>query len=130
MKKLMLLPIGLALAGLVSVAVPSLAGATAPTPGSFSPDSGQGCSGDACIYLSTPSGGTVYVLAWPYNVSFYGHFELTVPSGTQYNTAAKTWTPGTSDEYEWSNLTASVGQYCVTAWSGTTSLGTACESVE
>lgn len=127
----MLLPVGLVMAGLLSVGTPSLAGATTTAnPGSASPDSAQGCSGDTCLYLSTPSGGTVYVVGWPYDASFYGHFELAVPGGGVYNTSAQTWTPGTSDAYEWSGLTATIGQYCVTAWTGDDNLGTACELVE
>lgn len=81
------------------------------------------------MYLSTPSGGTVYVDAWAYSTSFYGHWELVTPAGT-YNSPAETWTASPSDDYRWSSLTAYVGSYCVTAWSGSANLGTACESVE
>lgn len=127
MKKWILRSAVLAAAGALSIVAP-LAGTTADA-SLINPDSAQGCSGNTCMYLSTPSGGTVYVDAWAHSTSFYGHWELVTPAGT-YNSPAETWTASPSDEYQWSSLTADVGSYCVTGWSGSNNLGTACESVE
>ena len=43
-----------------------IANAATPTNSSTSirPYSAQGCSGNTCIYLSTPSSGTVFVQGW------------------------------------------------------------------
>ena len=43
------------------------AGATTVS-SSIVPYSAQSCAGDVCMYLSTPSGGTVKVEGWPYSM--------------------------------------------------------------
>lgn len=132
MKKLFASATVIAVALLTSVAIPSESQAaqtnTTKTP-TIQPYAAQGCSGDTCIYLSTPSGGTVYVQGWAYSTDFYGYFRLTTPSGTYYS-GTHTWLGGKGNWIEWSGLSAIVGQYCVTGFtSGGVSEGTACESV-
>jgi hypothetical protein len=117
----------------IGVVTPSFA---APSPSvntisstSIQPLSAQGCSGDVCIYLSTPSSGTVYVQGWAYTANFYGHFQFSAPSGT-FNSATLTWLTGKGNYAQLSNVPAIVGTYSVTAWtSAGANLGTACEKV-
>lgn len=107
--------------------------ATTPA-ASVRPLASSGCAGDACISLTTPSGGKVSVHAWAYDSKFYGHFELTGPDGLlkNYPTSGNEWFYAGGSGPTWS-VNAVVGQYCVTAWQdygGYTSLGKACENVE
>ena len=93
------------------------------------PYTSQGCSGNTCIYLSTPSGGKLLVEGWAYASNFYGYFRLTTPSVTYYS-ATQTWLRGKGNYASWPGLTAVVGQYCVTGYTSTgTFEGTACENV-
>lgn len=117
----------------LGVAAPSFA---SPSPSvntissaSIQPFAAQGCSGDACIYLSTPASGTVYVQGWAYNTNFYGHFQFSTPSGS-FNSATLTWLAGKGNYAQLSSVPAIVGTYCVTAWtSAGANLGTACEKI-
>jgi hypothetical protein len=96
---------------------------------SIQPYSAQSCSGNTCMFLSTPLGGTVTVQGWAYGTSFYGYFYLTAPSGTYYS-ATKTWLGAMGNWAQWSNIPAIVGQYCVTGYSSTGIFeGTVCNSV-
>ena len=129
MKKLITIWLGVFLAGAMTIVMPSVAGAApAPTGNSVGPLSAESCGGDMCMYLSTPSGGTVYVKAWPYTFGFYGHFELVAPSGT-YNSPAASYPAGLTGAYTFNNIPAVVGPYCVTGWSGSVNEGTVCNSV-
>lgn len=94
------------------------------------PFAAQGCSGDVCIYLSSPSGGAVYVQAWAYSSSFYGYFHLSGPNGLSTNSSTITWIGGKGNYNQWSEISAVVGQYCVTGYSYGEEIGKACESVE
>jgi hypothetical protein len=118
----------------VALAVAPASAATAPA-ASVRPLASSGCAGDACISLTTPSGGKVSVHAWAYDAEFYGHFEVTGPDGLLKNspTSGAQWFYAGGSGPTWS-VNAVVGQYCVTAWKyyggQTTSLGRACENVE
>jgi hypothetical protein len=103
------------------------AGATTVS-NSIVPYSAQSCAGDVCMYLSTPSGGTVKVEGWPYSMGFYGHFQLTTP-GSNYNSPAASWPAGTAGMYTFTNIPAIVGQYCIIGWSGGINEGKVCNSV-
>lgn len=132
MKKLFASVTAITFVLMLSVAVPSESQAaqtsTTTTP-TIQPYAAQGCSVNTCMYLSTPSGGTVIVQGWAYSTSFYGYFRLTAPSGTYYG-ATQTWLGGKGNYTQWSGVPAIVGQYCVTGFtSGGVSEGTACESV-
>jgi len=86
------------------------------------------------MYLSTPLNGTVYVQAWAYSSNFFGHFELKGPNKLDKNGNDQTWYTGKRNFYQWSNIPAVVGQYCVIGWTkngnGTyTKNGQPCESV-
>lgn len=103
----------------------------------YIPDAAQGCSGDACIWLGTPSGGKVVIhgCAWKSALT-NGYIQISGPAPQlpQYS-ATKRW-PSTShyctggDEYFSVTVTAVVGQYCSTSWNNKIYDGTACESVE
>jgi hypothetical protein len=96
---------------------------------SIQPYTAQGFSVNTCVFLSTPSGGTVVVQGWAYSTSFYGYFRLTTPSGTFYS-ATQTWLGGKGNYTQWSGVSAIVGQYCVTGFTSTgINQGTACEWV-
>ena len=93
------------------------------------PYTSQGCSVNTCIYLSTPSAGTLLVEGWAYSTNFYGYFRLTTPSGTYYS-VTQTWLGGKGNWAPWSSIPAKTGQYCVTGYTSTgTFEGTACENV-
>lgn len=118
---------------IVNVVVPSgsqAAQTSSTTTSAIRPYAAQGCSSNTCIYLSTPSGGTVIVQGWAYNTNFYGYFRITTPSGTYYS-ATLTWLGGKGNYAQWSGISAIVGQYCVTGFtSGGINEGTACENVQ
>lgn len=98
----------------------------------------QGCSGDACIWLSSPYNylGTMVVdvhgCAW--KTSVYGHIAISTPNGG-YSSGANKWWYSTShyctggDEYYSIRTRATVGSYCSTTYNGSQYDGTACESV-
>ncbi|HEY4898704.1 MAG TPA: hypothetical protein VIH79_03180, partial [Candidatus Nanopelagicaceae bacterium] len=96
---------------------------------SIQPYSAQSCSGNTCMFLSTPSGGAVTVQGWAYGTSFYGYFYLTAPSGTYYS-PTQTWLGGKGNWAQWPGIAAIAGQYCVTGYSSTNIFeGTVCNSV-
>lgn len=133
MKKLFAGTSALIMVIMVSVVTPSVAQAAQPDIGtkapSIQPYAAQGCHANTCMYLSTPSGGTVYIQGWAYDTSFYGYFRFTTPSGTFYS-ATQTWFGGRGNYAQVSNIPAIVGQYCVTGFTSTgSSQGTACEYV-
>ncbi len=116
---------------LFGVAGPAAAAAVQAAPPSTQPViplTARGCGGDVCMYLSTPSGGYVYVQAWAYDVGFHGHFHLVGPDGITQNSPAGTW-PAGGTRYTFYTVPAIVGTYCVTGWSGTIDEGTACEAL-
>jgi hypothetical protein len=94
------------------------------------PVAAQGCNGDACMFLSTPSGGKVYVKAWAYDQTFTGHFHLSGPNGLSRNSPVEQWIGGGVNSYTFSDIPAVVGQYCVTAIHNGVNIGRPCESVE
>jgi hypothetical protein len=110
----------------------AVAPASAATAASVRPLASSGCAGDACISLTTPSGGKVTARGWAYDAKFYGHIELTGPDGLLKNSGTGWYYAGGAGA-SWS-VNAVVGQYCITAWQyyggQTTSLGRACENVE
>ena len=116
----------------MSIAAPSSSQAAllrSTTSALIQPYNSQGCSVNTCIYLSTPSGGTLLVEGWAYASNFYGYFRLTTPSVTYYS-ATQTWLGGKGNYASWPGVTAVVGQYCVTGYTSTgTFEGTACENV-
>lgn len=132
MKKIFASATAIAVTLVLSIAVPSesqAAQTSTTTTSTIQPYAAQGCSVNTCMYLSTPSGGTVFVQGWAYNTNFYGYFRLTAPSGTYYS-ATLTWLGGKGNYAQWSGVPAIVGQYCVSGFtSGGVSEGTACESV-
>jgi hypothetical protein len=101
------------------------------------PLSAEGCSGDACIHLSTPSGGQVTIHGCAWKSSFSGHIRISGPSGTGLPafSSTKTWNSTShyctgTDEYFSVTVPAVVGQYCSTSFKGSSYDGTACENVE
>jgi hypothetical protein len=94
------------------------------------PMDAQKCNGNMCMYLSTPSSGTVYVSGWVANSGFTGYFELKGPGGLD--------TRSTPNQYfavgygiRWNNVSAVVGQYCVYAYSIYSGpQGQACANIE
>jgi len=108
-----------------------IANAATPTNSSTSirPYSAQGCSGNTCIYLSTPSSGTVFVQGWAYGTSFVGYFKLTTPTIT-VTSPTQTWLGSKGNYFQVSGISAVVGPYCVAGYSsGGMFEGKACESV-
>ena len=97
----------------------------------------EGCSGDACIWLGSPSGGqvTVHGCAWKTTVNS-GFVEISGPGGTglPIDSSTGTWhSTGHyctgADQYFSVTVSAVVGQYCATMWNGSSYDGTACENV-
>lgn len=132
MKKLLASASALTIAIMISIAMPSVSQAAplgTTSVALIQPYAAQGCSGDTCMYLSSPSGGTVLIQAWAYSANFYGYFVLSAPSGTYYS-ATQTWLGGKGNYALWSGIPAIVGPYCVTGYTSTgTFEGTACENV-
>lgn len=100
------------------------------------PQVARGCSGDACIWLGTPSGGQVVIHGCAWKSAFTGYIQISGPAGQLPKfSVTKKW-PSTSnyctgsDVYFSVTVTAVVGQYCSTSWKGGNYGGTACESVE
>lgn len=150
----LILPVVAALASVLTVPVaasaatahvaPASATAHVATPAgaaahrSAIPEVARGCSGDACIWLSTPythlgtSVVDVHGCAWKSTV--YGHIAISTPGGG-HNSATKTWFSTSNyctggDDYYKITVTAIVGSYCSTTWNGSQFDGTACESVK
>lgn len=95
------------------------------------PFSATGCGGDACMFLSDiSSGATVFVDAWAYNSTFFGHFDLTRNGSVIARSANITFDAG-GNAWRFNNISAIVAEYCVVGWtSGGTFKGRACEAVE
>lgn len=143
--RLILIPVLFALASVV--AVPISASAVVHTPAAAHirgraaspiPLQASGCSGDACIWLGTPSNGLVTIHGCAWKTPFYGHIQLSGPSGTGLpaNSSTKIWAstshycaPGSGDQYFSKTVSAVAGQYCSTSWNGGSYDGTACETV-
>jgi hypothetical protein len=83
---------------------------------------------NTCMYLWTPSSGTLFVQGWAYTTNFYDYFQFSTPKGSFYS-ATQTWLGGKGNYAQVSNLVATVETYCVTGWSGGVSIGKACENV-
>ena len=115
--------------GAANQAGASVAGRNVASATPNAPLTAQGCAGDVCMFLSSPSNGYAYVTAWAYTKTFYGHFHLTGPDGLSRNSPATTWKAGGPGWYS-GIFQAIVGKYCGTAWHYTTDLGTACENIE
>lgn len=134
---------GVALAtGLVATA-PSAMAATAPAAHSSvarssataTPAAAEGCAGDVCMYLNTPSGGSDSAHAWLYSTTYGGYFVFTGPNGLRRQSATQTWYGGGANgtNYYPGSFSAVVGQYCFQFFqvvSGHTySQGKACENI-
>lgn len=120
---------GILLLGTVVPAASANAATQSPSSSSIQPLAAQGCSGDSCIYLSTPSGGTVFTQSWAYDTTFYGYFRVSTPSG-YITSPTQTWLAGKGNYFQVNGISAIVGQYCSTAYTSSgSSLGTACENV-
>ena len=103
----------------MSIAAPSSSQAAplrTTTSALIQPYNSQGCSVNTCLYLSTPSGGTLLVEGWAYSTNFYGYFVLTAPSGT-HNSPTQTWLGGKGNWASWPGIPAKTGQYCLTGYS-------------
>jgi hypothetical protein len=123
----------LSLGGLAAAAPASASAATGPAANPKISLHAQGCAGDVCIYLSTPSSnGYVFIQAWAYDASFDGHFEITGPGGRVNYSPNAIW-PAGEVAYQDNGIRAIVGQYCAIAWAyvgGTWhNIGRACESI-
>ena len=116
----------LVISALAPIVVPI--SAQAATNASVVPLSAQSCTAHVCMFLSTPSAGKVTVEGWPYDIGFYGHFQLTTP-GANYNSPSGSWSQGLAGMYTFTNIPAIVGQYCIIGWSGTINEGRVCNSV-
>jgi hypothetical protein len=96
----------------------------------------QGCSGDACIQLGTPSGGKAALHGCAWKSAFTGHIQLSGPaSQLPKNSPTQRWASTShyctgGDQYYGVTITATVGQYCSTSWNGGNYDGTACESIK
>jgi hypothetical protein len=94
------------------------------------PFSASGCTNNVCMYLSTPSGGTVYIQGWAWKHNFTGHFHLSGP-GISSDSATTTWIAGGSNWNQWNGVSAVVGQYCIGGYATDGSYeGTACENIK
>jgi hypothetical protein len=140
----LILPV-IAAAAMLSVAPIAASAATAPaaqthtithTTDAAPPPQAQGCSGDACIWLGTPSGGKAGLHGCAWKSAFTGHIQLSGPaSQLPKNSATQRWASTShyctgGDQYYGVTITATVGQYCSTSWNGGNYDGTACESIE
>lgn len=94
--------LALSTGGVIAAATPAFAAAT-------------GCSDlRVCMYLSTPSNGHVYVQGWADHVSMTGYMTLTGPNGFKSRSATIYWKADKGNYEQWNNVSAVVGQYCVT----------------
>lgn len=133
MKKLLVSASAITLITIIGVAIPPTSQAAQPATimaTSIQPYQAQGCITNTCMFLSTPASGTVYVQGWAYSTSFYGYFRLTSPNGTLYS-ATQTWLGGKGNYMQWSDIPATVGQYCVTGFTSVgINQGTVCKNVQ
>lgn len=96
----------------------------------------RGCSGNACIWLGTPSGGKVTVHGCAWKTTIYGHITLSGPAPQlPQNSVSGTWHATShyctgGDQFMSRTVNATVGQYCATVWQAGNYDGTACESVK
>jgi hypothetical protein len=91
--------------------------------------SATGCNGNVCMFLSTPSGGGVYIQAWARNTSFYGNFDLVGPGGLYRHGSTQWWYAGSHPNVQQWNESAVVGKYCVSGWDNGTRIGYPCLSI-
>lgn len=116
--------------GSLATALPASAATT--TTHAVIPFASQGCSGDVCISLSTPSNGKVTIRVWAYDTTFYGEFKLTGPRALVKTSPLNVNHAGGAG-HTWV-VNAVVGKYCATAYAYVNEewidLGTACENVE
>lgn len=93
-----------------------------------------GCSGDVCIYLGDPSGGTVEVKAWASVYQFYGSFDLISEYSGTKTAGPQTWYAGgttNTANYAYAYFPAIYGSFCVKGYDPQgTSYGEACEYIE
>ena len=116
---------------LITLASLGIANASLTSSGSSSviPFDATGCSSNICIYLSTPSSGTVYVQGWARSTSFYGALVVTTPT-ISATSPIQNWLGSKGNYFQVNGISAIVGQYCVAGYtSGGTFEGKACESV-
>lgn len=82
------------------VAAPSAAVASTAQPtrhaGVTQPDnrSRKVCNGDLCMRQMNRTPTHIYIRMWAAKSTFYGHFELTTPSGHHINSPTGTWHAG------------------------------------
>ena len=92
------------------------AGSASAVPAAVHP-AGSTCSGDVCMYLSAPSGGKLYVQGSAYTTSFRGYLRLTGPAGVPTtDSPVATWQAGGVNYYEFDNVPALSGYYCVAGY--------------
>jgi hypothetical protein len=107
--------------GLTAVAPSALAAPVPPTHSSAAnalkraaPDAAEGCNGDICMYLNTPSNNKSSAHAWLYSTTYGGYFVFTGPGGLSEQSSTQTWygggTYGTG--YYTPSFTAVIGTYC------------------
>ena len=119
-----------------SAATTAHASAPAAARGHAIPFEAEGCSGDACIHVSTPSNGKVTIHGCAWKTTGTGHIQITGPAGgLPKNSSTGSWTKTTAyctgaDKYYSVTVSAVVGTYCSTTYKGSTYDGTACENVE
>ncbi|MCP2250658.1 hypothetical protein LX86_009452 [Lentzea aerocolonigenes] len=98
-------------------------------PAGIGPMEATGCNGNVCMFLSTPSGGRVYIQAWARNTSFEGNFDLVGPGGLYRHGDTKRWYAGSHpNRQEW-DVPAVVGKYCVSGWENGQRIGYPCLSI-
>jgi hypothetical protein len=116
--------------GVAATVLVSAAALAAAPSASAIPTSAQRCGGDVCMYLSTPSNGTVYTRSWANTDTFVGYFHLTGPNLIR-NSPHQTWNAGGTGWLS-SNIPAIVGTYCVTGYkdSDGTQVGNICLNIE
>jgi hypothetical protein len=127
-----LLAVSLSAGATTTGATPSsVPGVVVTPPTGVHPLTSSGCSGDACIYLTNPYSGELFVEVWAYDNNFYGHFQITgADTDADGNTDTQEWDSGGANNTTWAFESPSPnGQVCVTAWSSTgNDLGKACET--
>lgn len=95
-------------------------------PAEIVPMQATGCNANVCMFLSTPSNGTVYIQAWARSTNFYGNFDLTGPAGLYRHGSTQTWFAGDHPNVQQWNESAVVGKYCVSGWENGNRIGFPC----
>jgi len=73
------------------------------------------CSGDVCAKWVKKISPNVKIETWAFKTNFDGHFELTVPSGTHFNSSPnREWRAGKAGAHFTVGLSS--GNYRATAW--------------